>query len=120
MPEFFETGMGRKFYESTVPELANAVKRLAVATEERGWKELLTQMLASPKGRKVVLGRLLEAFQKAGEIEEFKMSPRHKDVWSIAESERRLSDAEYVIRIIKSRDTDEGVVFVGSREKKDG
>ncbi len=49
-PEFFQTGMGRKFYEADVPELINAINRLAAAVEksnslaEDGKKDI-----ASPK-----------------------------------------------------------------------
>lgn len=33
-PEFFQTGMGRKFYEADVPELIKAINRLAAAVEK--------------------------------------------------------------------------------------
>lgn len=32
-PEFFETGMGRKFFECDVPRLAKALERIADALE---------------------------------------------------------------------------------------
>lgn len=32
-PEFFQTGMGRKFYESDVPRSAEALERIAKALE---------------------------------------------------------------------------------------
>jgi len=32
-PQFFETGMGRKFYEGTVPRLARAVEKVAKELE---------------------------------------------------------------------------------------
>ncbi len=32
-PEFFETGMGREYYQVTLPELVRAVNRLAAAIE---------------------------------------------------------------------------------------
>lgn len=33
-PDFFQTGMGRKFYEADVPELIKAINRLAAAVED--------------------------------------------------------------------------------------
>ena len=33
MPEFFETGMGRKYYEGTLPRMARALERIADALE---------------------------------------------------------------------------------------
>lgn len=38
-PEFFQTGMGRKFYESDVPRIAKALERIATALEARNKKE---------------------------------------------------------------------------------
>jgi hypothetical protein len=32
-PQFFETGMGRKFYEGTLPKIAKALERIAAALE---------------------------------------------------------------------------------------
>jgi len=34
-PEFFQTGMGRKFYEADVPKLIEAINRLATAIEKQ-------------------------------------------------------------------------------------
>jgi hypothetical protein len=34
-PEFFQTGMGRKFYEHDVPKMIEATNRLAAAIEEQ-------------------------------------------------------------------------------------
>lgn len=33
MPEFFETGLGRDYYQRTLPELIRAINRLAQAIE---------------------------------------------------------------------------------------
>jgi len=33
-PQFFQTGMGRKYYESTLPSIARALERIAAALEE--------------------------------------------------------------------------------------
>lgn len=34
MPEFFQTGMGQKFFEGTVPRIVKALERIADALEE--------------------------------------------------------------------------------------
>lgn len=34
-PEFFQTGMGRKFYEADVPRIAKGIERLAAAIEKQ-------------------------------------------------------------------------------------
>lgn len=33
-PEFFQTGMGRRFYESTMPDIATALLRIAKALDK--------------------------------------------------------------------------------------
>jgi hypothetical protein len=35
-PEFFQTGMGRTFYEGTMPKIARALERLATVLENEG------------------------------------------------------------------------------------
>ena len=35
MPEFFETRMGQKFYESTAPRIAEALERIADCMEAK-------------------------------------------------------------------------------------
>ena len=35
MAEFFLTGMGKKFYESSVPRIAEALERIAKALEKQ-------------------------------------------------------------------------------------
>jgi hypothetical protein len=35
-PEFFQTGMGRTFYEGTMPKIAKALERLATVLENEG------------------------------------------------------------------------------------
>ncbi len=49
-PEFFQTGMGRKFYEADVPRIAKGIERLAAALEKaneleeaKGAREYLRQ-----------------------------------------------------------------------------
>ena len=40
-PEFFQTGMGRKFYDHDIPEIARQLKRLADALEKPMTKEYI-------------------------------------------------------------------------------
>lgn len=35
MPEFFQTGMGQKFFEGTVPRIVKALERIADALEKQ-------------------------------------------------------------------------------------
>ena len=35
MPEFFQTGMGKRFYEGQLPRLIKALERIAVCLEDR-------------------------------------------------------------------------------------
>jgi len=40
-PEFFQTGMGHKFYEGTMPRLANALVHIADALEQQNARAAL-------------------------------------------------------------------------------
>jgi len=48
-PEFFQTMMGRKFYEADVPRVASALERIAAAMEEANRLEKL-KMGVQPMG----------------------------------------------------------------------
>ena len=117
MDEFFRTGMGKEFFGGAIPRIVKALENIAEALQEKRWKEVVSEMLKTSKGREVLLSRLLLAFDEAGEIVEYKASPRCGTVWEIAEAERVLMDAQYAIRVVKSRDTRDGVIFVGGKKR---
>lgn len=48
MPEFFETGLGRDYYQRTLPELIRAINRLAFAIE------MQEERIAKSKKREVL------------------------------------------------------------------
>jgi len=54
-PEFFQTGMGKMFYDSTMPQLVKEVRRLAEVMEAVGreLEELRAELRARPAGRRV-------------------------------------------------------------------
>lgn len=63
-PEFWQTGMGRKFYDHDVPELTKSLNRLAAATEAKAptlelqrLKSGLCPVCGSGDGDYEVLGR---------------------------------------------------------------
>ena len=41
-PEFFQTGMGRKFYDGDVPRLLKALERIATALERIADQQMTT------------------------------------------------------------------------------
>jgi len=56
-PEFFQTGMGRKFYEADVPRIAKGIERLAAAVEKQNeLMERCLQLQVSPDSLKTLTG----------------------------------------------------------------
>ena len=47
MSEFYQTLMGRKFYDADVPRIVKALERIATALEKRELSEEMKQMEAS-------------------------------------------------------------------------
>jgi len=113
MVQFFETGMGKKFFDGTMPRIVSALEAIADGLKQNKWHETVDALCLSRHGRELLLLKLLTAFEKAGEIVDYSGSPRHGTVWDIAETERLTQEADFVIRIIKSRETRDGVVYVG-------
>lgn len=68
-PQFFETGMGRKYYEGTMPRIAKALE--AIAKELEAIRKALDA--TSPKGTAPVVpdadetAQMLADYRKAGE-----------------------------------------------------
>ena len=50
MPDFFETRMGRAFYERDVPEIARQLARIAAALERLATADGEPQTTAAPAG----------------------------------------------------------------------
>jgi hypothetical protein len=51
-PEFFQTGMGRKFYEADVPRIAKGIERLAAALEKANELEEAKGAVSAPDNLK--------------------------------------------------------------------
>jgi hypothetical protein len=48
MPEFFQTAMGRTFYEGTMPRIAKALDRIATALESQAQQEHVAPVVPTP------------------------------------------------------------------------
>lgn len=118
MDEFFKTRMGQTFFGGTVPRIAKALEDIAEALQEKKWRDLLVEMLKTQAGRRIVARHLLAAYHNAGEIEDYPASSEGLSLDDISLSDLKAQDAEFVIRIIKSRYSKEGVVFVGRELSK--
>ncbi len=102
--EFFQTVMGKQFFDSTLPRLVRAVERLAQATEERAWKDLIDNMTKNKKGRRYMANALLVACEEAGELED---SPPQL---------LRTARADVVLYVMKSRGSSSEKYAVFTRE----
>ena len=80
--EFFQTGMGRRFYESTMPDIAIALLRIAGAMEKPPPGEVIRE----PSQAQHMLGRI-DAYLESAEP----ARPRYRNIVQLLS---QLADAE--------------------------
>jgi len=66
-PKFFETGMGRKFYEGTVPRLIEAIEGLAEA-QNKGQMELVDLTFMNGMDNATLKEELIKRVQLIGQL----------------------------------------------------
>lgn len=106
MPDFFQTGMGKMFYEGLVPRIASALERIATAIEENATAPALsTDQTASWENDSVQFPRLIAEIKGVGlsseQVQELctSMDLKKEDIYDL------LERAEATWEDIKSRVT---------------
>jgi hypothetical protein len=115
MLQFFETRMGAKFFDGTMPRIAQALEDIAEGLKQQRWRETVDAAVADKNGRRMLLRKLLDAMEAAGEIEDLKTGGDYT-IQDVIESEKLVQEADLVIRIVKSRNTKCGVVYVWRKD----